>query len=409
MTVQNVAVLGATGSIGASALDVISRHPDALRASVLAAGSNVEALLALCGRHRPDHAVIADEAGFAALRDGLHDAGLPTQAHAGADALATLAADAGCDTVVAAIVGAAGLDSTLAAAAAGKRLLLANKESLVLAGELLMAAADANGATIVPIDSEHNAIFQCLPAAHAQTGHLAGTHGRCLPAAREDVRRIVLTASGGPFRGWTRERLTAVTPAQAVAHPKWSMGPKISVDSATLMNKGLEVIEAHHLFGLPGTQIDVLVHPQSLVHSLVEFVDGSTLAQLGLPDMRTALAIGFAWPQRIASGVGGLDLLAHGRLDFEAPDLDAFPCLRLAYAALETGGTAPAILNAANEIAVSAFLQGQIGFLSIPALVEDALTALPSAPADSLNALREADLRARQHATSALPHHAQRV
>jgi 1-deoxy-D-xylulose-5-phosphate reductoisomerase len=409
LTVQNVAVLGATGSLGASALDVIARHPDALRASVLAAGSNVEALLKLCRRHRPDHAVIADEAGFTALRDGLRDAGLPTQAHAGADALATLAADAACDTVVAAIVGAAGLDSTLAAAAAGKRLLLANKESLVLAGELLMATADANGATIVPIDSEHNAIFQCLPTAQAQTGHLAGTPGRCLPAAREDVRRIVLTASGGPFRGWTRERLTAVTPAQAVAHPKWSMGPKISVDSATLMNKGLEVIEAHHLFGLPGAQIDVLVHPQSLVHSLVEFVDGSTLAQLGLPDMRTALAIGFAWPQRIASGVGGLDLLTHGRLDFEAPDLDAFPCLRLAYAALETGGTAPAILNAANEIAVSAFLQGQIGFLSIPALVEDALTALPSAPADSLNALREADLRARQHVSSALPRHAQRV
>ena len=401
---QNVAVLGATGSIGASALDVIARHPDALRASVLAAGSNVEALLELCRRHRPDHAVIADDAGFAALHDGLRDAGLPTQAHAGADALATLAADAACDTVVAAIVGAAGLDSTLAAAAAGKRLLLANKESLVLAGELLMATADANGATIVPIDSEHNAIFQCLPTPTQATGH-----GRCLPAAREDVRRIVLTASGGPFRGWTRERLTAVTPAQAVAHPKWSMGPKISVDSATLMNKGLEVIEAHHLFGLPGARIDVLVHPQSLVHSLVEFVDGSTLAQLGLPDMRTALAIGFAWPQRIASGVGGLDLLAHGRLDFEAPDLDAFPCLRLAYAALETGGTAPAILNAANEIAVSAFLQGRIGFLSIPALVEDALTALPSAPADSLNALREADARARQHATSALPRHAQRV
>jgi 1-deoxy-D-xylulose-5-phosphate reductoisomerase len=204
-----------------------------------------------------------------------------------------------------------------------------------------------------------------------------------------------LTASGGPFRGWTRDRLGDVTPAQAVAHPKWSMGPKISVDSATLMNKGLEVIEAHHLFGLPGDRIDVLVHPQSLVHSLVEFIDGSTLAQLGLPDMRTALAVGLGWPERIASGVGGLDLLAHGRLDFEAPDVDAFPCLRLAYAALQAGGTAPAVLNAANEVAVSSFLQGRIGFLSSPALVEDCLAALPAAPAASLEALLAADAAAR--------------
>ncbi|WP_242112213.1 1-deoxy-D-xylulose-5-phosphate reductoisomerase [Luteimonas aquatica] len=407
MTVQTVAVLGATGSIGASALDVIARHPQTLRAGVLAAGSNVEALLALCLRHRPEHAVIADEGGFPALREGLRAAGLPTRAHAGAAALTALAAGPECQTVVAAIVGAAGLDSTLAAAGAGKRLLLANKESLVLAGELLMATADANGARIVPIDSEHNAIFQCLPAPRpADRDGAPADRARCLPAAREDVRRIVLTASGGPFRGWTRERLAGVTPAQAVAHPKWSMGPKISVDSATLMNKGLEVIEAHHLFGLPGARIDVLVHPQSLVHSLVEFVDGSTLAQLGLPDMRTALAIGFAWPRRIESGVGGLDLLAHGRLDFEPPDLAAFPCLRLAYAALEAGGTAPAVLNAANEIAVSAFLQGRIGFLSIPALVEDALAALPPARADSLDVLREADLRARRHASAALSRHA---
>jgi 1-deoxy-D-xylulose-5-phosphate reductoisomerase len=301
-------------------------------------------------------------------------------------AIDALAADEDSDTVVAAIVGAAGLSSTIAAARAGKRLLLANKESLVLAGELLTAAARDAGATIIPIDSEHNAIFQCLPNAEAHAG----------------LKRIQLTASGGPFRGRSRAELAEVTPAQAVAHPKWSMGPKISVDSATLMNKGLEVIEAHHLFGVPGARIDVLVHPQSLVHSLVEFVDGSMLAQLGLPDMRTALAVGFAWPERIASGVAGLDLLAHGRLDFEPPDLDAFPCLRLAYAALDAGGSAPAVLNAANEEAVSAFLQGRIGFLSIPALVEEALQGMPHATADSLDTLLAADAAARTATRNAI-------
>jgi 1-deoxy-D-xylulose-5-phosphate reductoisomerase len=383
---SNIAVLGATGSIGASALDVIARHPGRLRASVLAAGSNVDGLIAACRAHRPLHAVVADPARFAALRDGLRDAGLDTIAHAGDDALDQLVESDACDTVVAAIVGAAGLRSTLAAARSGKRLLLANKESLVLAGELLTATARAAGALIVPIDSEHNAIFQCLPD----------------DGGRDGLRRIFLTASGGPFRGRSRAELADVTPAQAVAHPKWSMGPKISVDSATLMNKGLEVIEAHHLFGLPRERIDVLVHPQSLVHSLVEFVDGSTLAQLGLPDMRTALAVGFAWPHRIASGVDGLDLLRHGRLDFEPPDLDAFPCLRLAFDALASGGTAPAVLNAANEIAVAAFLQGRIGFLRIPALVEDALATLPSRPADSLDVLRDADSRARRHVETAI-------
>lgn len=374
-----VAVLGATGSIGTSALDVIARHPDRLQVETLVAGRDVASLTALCRIHRPMHAAIADERAYAALRDGLRAAGLDTEAHAGTAAIDALAADAGSDIVVAAIVGAAGLSSTLAAARAGKRLLLANKESLVLAGELLMTAVRDHGADIVPIDSEHNAIFQCLPNAEAHAG----------------LKRIQLTASGGPFRGRSRAELANVTPAQAVAHPKWSMGPKISVDSATLMNKGLEVIEAHHLFGLNGARIDVLVHPQSLVHSLVEFVDGSTLAQLGLPDMRTALAVGFAWPERIASGVGGLDLLAHGRLDFEPPDLEAFPCLRLAYAALDAGGSAPAVLNAANETAVSAFLQGRIGFLSIPALVEDALQRMPHADAASLDALLAADAGAR--------------
>ncbi len=388
---RRVAVLGATGSIGTSALDVIARHPDRLQASVLAAGRNVDALLELCARHAPAHAVIADEARFDALKSGLAAAGLSTQPHAGMAAIDALVAGDACDTVVAAIVGAAGLDSTLSAARAGKRIALANKESLVLAGSLVMAAARESGAAIVPVDSEHNAIFQCLPP---QDGR----------AARDirGLRRLVLTASGGPFRGRTRESLRDVTPAQAVAHPRWSMGPKISVDSATLMNKGLEVIEAHHLFGVAPGAIDVVVHPQSLVHSLVEFVDGSTLAQLGLPDMRTALAVGLGWPERLESGVAGLDLVRQGgRLDFEAPDLDAFPCLRLAFDALRAGGTAPAVLNAANEVAVDAFLSGRIGFLDIPALVEDALAALPAAEA-GLDALREADGRARAHVAFAI-------
>ena len=388
---RRVAVFGATGSIGASALDVIARHPDRYRANVLAAGRQVEALVALCVQHRPDHAVIADDTLFAALRDGLRDAGLPTQAHAGAAALDQLAASAECDTLVAAIVGAAGLSSTLAAAAAGKRILLANKESLVLAGELLMRQAASAGAEIIPIDSEHSAIFQCLRSRDAS---LEGA----------GVRRILLTASGGPFRGRSRAELGQVTPAQAVAHPKWSMGPKISVDSATLMNKGLEVIEAHHLFGVPGERIEVLVHPQSLVHSLVEFVDGSTLAQMGLPDMRTTLAVGLGWPQRIESGVGGLDLLAQGRLDFEAPDNDAFPCLGLAWQAMAAGGTAPAILNAANEVAVSAFLQGKVAFLAIPALVANALSTLSVESADTLAVLLAADQRARLITQAAIDH-----
>lgn len=388
-TVRTIAVLGATGSIGASALDVIARHPQRLRAGVLAAGRNVDALLALCATHRPAHAVIADPALYPALRDGLRAAGLSTQAHAGDAALDQLVASDACDSVVAAIVGAAGLASTLAAARAGKRLLLANKEALVLAGELVTAAAAAAGAEIIPIDSEHNAIFQCLRS--RQTG--------------AEVRRVLLTASGGPFRGWDRTRLQTVTPTQAVAHPKWSMGPKISVDSATLMNKGLEVIEAHHLFALAPERIEVLVHPQSLVHSLVEFIDGSTLAQMGLPDMRTTLAVGLGWPERIASGVAGLDLLAQGRLDFEAPDLDAFPCLGLAWRAMQAGGSAPAILNAANEVAVSAFLQGRIGFLSIPALVENALTELPAVAADSLDALLAADAHSRKITELAIARH----
>ena len=389
---RRVAVLGATGSIGASALDVISRHPDRLQATVLAAGRNVDALVALCIRHRPAHAVIAEASLHDDLRERLAVAKLPTHAHAGMDAIAALAAGDACDTVVAAIVGAAGLDSTLAAVRAGKRIALANKESLVLAGALVMQAARESGAEIVPVDSEHNAIFQCLPPRDGRAER--DTRG---------LRRLVLTASGGPFRGRTRASLAGVTPEQAVAHPRWTMGPKISVDSATLMNKGLEVIEAHHLFAVAPSAIDVLVHPQSLVHSFVEFVDGSTLAQLGLPDMRTALAVGLGWPERLASGVAGLDLVVQGgRLDFEAPDLEAFPCLRLAFDALAAGGAAPAVLNAANEVAVAAFLDGRIGFLDIADVVASTLDARGADGAADLAALLDADRRAREFARERL-------
>jgi 1-deoxy-D-xylulose-5-phosphate reductoisomerase len=381
-TPRQVALLGATGSIGGSALDVIARHPERFQLAALSANSNVTELVALCARHQPRVAVIANAELHQALRDGLEAAGLATEARAGALALDAIASDPATDTVIAAIVGAAGVSSTLAAARAGKRLLLANKESVVLAGQVLMQAARDSGATLLPIDSEHNAIFQCLP----QDGSRLG------------IRRILLTASGGPFRGRSRESLRGVTPDQACAHPKWVMGRKISVDSATLMNKGLEVIEAHHLFGIDAERIEVLVHPQSIVHSLVDYLDGSMLAQLGNPDMRTALAHGLAWPGRIDAGVPPLDLAALSRLDFEKPDLQAFPCLGLAYAALRAGGTAPAILNAANEVAVCAFLESRLPFLAIADLIEATLSALPAEPADELAVLLECDARARRKA-----------
>ncbi|WP_434734771.1 1-deoxy-D-xylulose-5-phosphate reductoisomerase [Chiayiivirga sp.] len=387
---RRVAVLGATGSIGDSALDVIARHPDRFRATVLSANEKVDDLIELCRRFRPDAAVIADESKFATLRDGLRGAGLATHAHAGTQALSDLAGSDHCDTVIAAIVGAAGLNSTLAAARAGKRILLANKEAVVVAGALLMHEVAAHGAEIVPIDSEHNAIFQCLP--HPALG----------AAARPGVRRLLLTASGGPFRGWDRARLAAVTPEQACAHPNWSMGRKISVDSATLMNKGLEVIEAHWLFAAAPERIEVVVHPQSIVHSLVEYTDGSVLAQLGNPDMRTALAHGLAWPERIEAGVAPLDLTALGRLDFQPPDLTAFPCLDLAFRALRAGPAASTVLNAANEIAVSAFLQRRAAFLAIPDLIAACLDALAAERAESLEELLALDARARQVAEARL-------
>jgi len=382
---KNVAVFGATGSIGGSTLDVISRHPQRFRASVLAAHRKVDELVELCRRFRPDLAIVADPDCEAALRRGLAAAGVSTRAAAGPDALREAAAGSLCDTVVAAIVGAAGLESTLAAASAGKRLLLANKEAVVMAGALLHDALLAGGGDLIPIDSEHNAIFQCLPRPRAE-----------LDAS--GVRRILLTASGGPFRGKRREDLGAITPDQAVAHPNWVMGRKISVDSATLMNKGLEVIEAHWLFGAAPDRIEVVLHPQSIVHSLVEYADGSVLAQLGNPDMRTALAHALAWPERIEAGVAPLDLAQIGRLEFAAPDRATFRCLDLAYQALRAGGTAPTVLNAANEVAVAAFLEGTLPFLGIAEVIEQTLAAQPAEPQTNLESLIYADLTARQRA-----------
>ena len=385
--VKTIALLGATGSIGGSALDVVARHPDRFRIGALTAHSKVDELLALCVRFHPDSAVVSDPAAYAALRDGLVALGLATRALAGPAALIEVATEPANDTVIAAIVGAAGVASTLAAARAGKRLLLANKESVVLAGDLLVQAVAEGGATLLPIDSEHNAIFQCLPA----------------DGGRGGVRRLLLTASGGPFRGRRRSELAKVTPDQACAHPNWVMGRKISVDSATLMNKGLEVIEARYLFGVPPSRIEVVVHPQSVIHSLVDYVDGSVLAQLGNPDMRTALAYGLAWPERVDSGVAPLDLAALARFDFEAPDLAAFPCLGLAFQVLEAGGSAPIILNAVNEIAVSAFLQGELGFLGIPDLIQACLDALPGGPAGDLAQRVDTDAAARRMAEGMIP------
>lgn len=386
---RKVAILGATGSIGGSTLDVIARHPERFRATVLTAQRNVDALVALCVTHRPELAVIADTALEAQLAQRLRAAGVHCEVASGHDALTAAAASSLCDTVVAAIVGAAGLDSTLAAARAGKRLLLANKESIVMAGQLLLQALADGGGELIPVDSEHNAIFQCLPGGRPDLDAVG-------------VRRLILTASGGPFRGRSRAELAGVTPDQACKHPKWVMGRKISVDSATLMNKGLEVIEAHHLFGAPVDRIEVLVHPQSLVHSLVEYVDGSVLAQLGNPDMRTAIAHALAWPERVDAGVSMLDLASSGALAFEAPDLATFRCLALAYQALRAGGDAPALLNAANEVAVEAFLAGSLSFLSIADVVESVLTELPPAAVVDVQTLVERDRLAREAARRVL-------
>ncbi len=380
-----VSILGSTGSIGISTLDVLRRHANRFRVVALAAHRNVERLVAQAVEFRPDYVAIADASLASALTAQLASAGVSARVVAGAESLQQVATLPEAAYVMAAIVGAAGLPSTLAAAGAGKRLLIANKEALVMAGPLVLAAAARAGSTIIPIDSEHNAIFQCLPA------------GTELGLPPRGVRRILLTASGGPFRDWSAADVQHATPEQACAHPTWTMGRKISVDSATLMNKGLELIEASLLFGLPAERIEVVIHRQSVVHSLVEYVDGSVLAQLGSPDMRTPIAQALAFPERLPAGVQFLDLLQVARLDFEAPDPQRFPCLGLAMDAAREGGELPAVLNAANEEAVAAFLAGRLHFGGIASTCAGVMKMWKGgAAADDLSAILDADMRARR-------------
>ena len=382
---RRVTVLGATGSIGLSTLDVIRRHPGRFGVYALTANASVEEMASLCREFLPEYAGMVEAGAAVELADRLSD--LPQisvlQGEAG---LCEVAASEAVDTVMAAIVGAAGLPPTLAAVRAGKRVLLANKEALVMSGQLFMDAVAASDAELLPIDSEHNAIFQCLPADRVRDPRGAG------------VTRILLTASGGPFRNHSADALKTVSPAQACAHPNWSMGQKISVDSATLMNKGLELIEACWLFNTDPSRIEIHVHPESIIHSMVEYADGSVLAQMGSPDMRTPIANGLAWPERIEAGVAPLDLFAIGRFHFERPDLDRFPCLRLAAEAFQAGGTAPAVLNAANEEAVAAFLAGTLGFTDIPVIIERTLAATEVVAGDSFEIIFAKDAEARRYA-----------
>lgn len=375
---KRVTILGATGSVGSSTLDLIERAPDAFEVVALTANCDVDKLAAAAIRTRARLAVVADESCLPALRERL--AGTGTEAAGGADAVCA-AARLGADWTMAAIVGTAGLKPVMAAMEQGGTVALANKESLVSAGDVMMAAATAHGTTLLPVDSEHNAVFQCLDR-----------------TAPRGVRRIILTASGGPFRRKSLDEMRAITPAQAVAHPNWSMGAKISVDSATMMNKGLELIEAYHLFPVGADQLDVIVHAQSVVHSMVEYLDGSVLAQLGTPDMRTPIAFALAWPERMETPCEPLDLARIARLEFEAPDPVRFPALALARAALEAGGARPAILNAANEVAVGAFLAGRVGFLEIAAIVADTLASYDPAAPESLDAVLAIDAEARARA-----------
>ncbi|WP_028239542.1 1-deoxy-D-xylulose-5-phosphate reductoisomerase [Stutzerimonas azotifigens] len=388
-----VTVLGATGSIGLSTLDVVARHPDRYRVFALTGHSRLEELRALCLIHRPRYAVVAEPEAAGLLQEQLAGAGVETRVLAGEGGLCEVAAHPDADVVMAAIVGAAGLRPTLSAVQAGKRVLLANKEALVMSGALFMQALRDSSATLLPIDSEHNAIFQCLPADYARG------------LASVGVRRILLTASGGPFRQTPTEQLHQVTPEQACAHPNWSMGRKISVDSASMMNKGLELIEACWLFDAHPDQVEVVIHPQSVIHSMVDYQDGSVLAQLGNPDMRTPIAHALAWPARIDSGVSPLDLLHIGQLQFQAPDDERFPCLRLARQAALAGGVAPALLNAANEVAVDAFLDRHIRFTEIATIIADVLGADPGGPAASLEDVLAADARARALARTWLSRH----
>lgn len=381
--VTNLTILGSTGSIGTSTLDVVARHPQKYKVLALTAYRQDELLFAQCQRFNPAYAVMLDEAAAARLSARTKAAGLDVEVLCGEQYLEQVAALPEVDAVMAAIVGAAGLRPSLAAARAGKKILLANKEALVMAGRIFMDAVRKNGATLLPIDSEHNAIFQALPRDYA--GDMASS----------GVSKILLTASGGPFRDMPVSALQQVTPEQACAHPNWVMGRKISVDSASMMNKGLEVIEAHWLFNAAADDIQVVVHPQSVIHSMVQYVDGSVLAQMGNPDMRTPIAYGLAYPERVDAGVAPLDLFKVAQLDFVAPDFERFPCLALAYQALRAGGTAPAVLNAANEVAVEAFLNKKISFLDIPRLIADVLNAHSSLAVNSLEDVLMADKQAR--------------
>ncbi len=383
MTIQKITVLGSTGSIGGSTLDVVAMHPERYQVYALAANSQVDKLFEQCQRFQPAFAVLVNTEAAVQLRHRLAVAGSRTEVLHGVAALESVATAAEVDMVMAAIVGAAGLRPTIAAALAGKRILLANKESLVVAGELFMQAVRRGGAELLPVDSEHNALFQSLPAGFA--GDLAAA----------GIEELILTASGGPFRQHTLEQLQQVTAEDACRHPNWVMGRKISVDSASLMNKGLEVIEAHWLFATPAERIKVVVHPQSVIHSMVRYHDGSVIAQLGTPDMRTPIAYAMAWPQRIAAPVAPLDFTALSALTFEQPDLQRFPCLRLAFDCLRTGGDASAVLNAANEVAVAAFLAGRIAFLQIPQLIERALERGDLALSTDLDSLLEKDAMVR--------------
>ena len=389
MPLRRVAILGSTGSIGVNTLDVIRSHPERFKVVALTAGKQVDRLAEQCLEFNPAIAVVADADGAARLSAMLKDKKIATEVLYGPEAMVTAVTQSNCDTVMAAIVGAAGLVPALAAAKAGKRVLLANKEALVMSGDLFMQAMQSGGGELLPIDSEHNAIFQCLPQQFTKAPH-----------DYLGVEELWLTASGGPFRDTPISELSAITPEQACAHPNWVMGRKISVDSATMMNKGLEVIEAFWLFGLPLGKIKVLIHPQSVVHSMVRYRDGSVLAQMGQPDMRTPIAYGLAWPERIHAGVAPLNLTQFSALSFTEPDLARFPCLALAFSAAKTGGTAPAILNAANEIAVAAFLDAGLPYLRIPEVVEKTLNHIQSVPASSLELILEVDAQARQVATS---------
>jgi 1-deoxy-D-xylulose-5-phosphate reductoisomerase len=386
INIRHITVLGSTGSIGVSTLDVVARHPDRFRITALTANTSAREMLEQCKRFQPRYAVLLEEASADWLRKEVCAAGLVTEVLWGVASLEKVASLPEVDIVMAAIVGAAGIRPTFAAAAAGKHVLLANKETMVMAGRIFMDVVKQSGATLLPIDSEHNAIFQSLPQHFNGNLHVVG------------VRRILLTASGGPFRKTPLSSLQTVTPGQACAHPNWVMGQKISVDSATMMNKGLEVIEAHWLFEADPEQIQVVIHPQSIIHSMVEYIDGSVLAQLGNPDMRTPIAHALGFPERIETAVTPLDMFKVGRLDFEAPDFERFPCLGLAYRALESGGSMPAVLNAANEVAVESFLKSSMPFTAIPEMINDVMQAVGRKDIGTLGDVLAADAVAREAA-----------